>query len=272
MQPTINPIIETYSRLARQYDDDSNLQSCWGRATEKALRSLLIKDDYDVVLDVGCGTGRALLRLASNSRPGVRFIGIDPARNMRHRALERTKHHPGIKIQDGSLEKIPLESGSVDYLYSLFAFHWVTDLDAAVEEISRVLKPTGEMDLFFIGRNNGREFIQRTTPIFLRYMGPALLLESARMRKQLKKEEAFQLFSRGFSPSRLSVEESYETYYDTLEGHWGWWVRIEGHFIQMPAGRREDCNREVKNALLSLADQKGIPYTIHQLHVNLRGV
>ena len=47
-------------------------------------------------------------------------------------------------------------------------------------------------------------------------------------------EEAFRLFSRAFEPSRLSVGESYDTYYDSLEGHWGWWARIEGHFVQMP--------------------------------------
>jgi hypothetical protein len=27
------------------------------------------------------------------------------------------------------------------------------------------------MDLFFIGRSNGREFIEQTTPIFLKYLG-----------------------------------------------------------------------------------------------------
>jgi ubiquinone/menaquinone biosynthesis C-methylase UbiE len=270
MPATINRIIETYSRLAQQYDDAANLRSCWGRATEKALTSLAIKDDHRVVLDVGCGTGRALLRLASGAHPSVRLIGIDPAENMRLLAIERTRHLSGITILDGGFESIPLASHSVDYLYSIFAFHWVTDLDVAVEEIARVLKPTGEMDLFFIGRNNGRQFIQRTSPIFLRYMGPALLLESARMRKQLKKEEAIELFRRAFSPSRLSVEESYETYYDTLEGHWGWWVRVEGHFMQIPREKREECNREVKEALLSLAHEREIPYTIHQLHVRLR--
>ena len=47
------------------------------------------------------------------------------------------------------------------------------------------------------------------------------------MRKQLKKEEAFQLSAATLLQERLSIEESYETYYDSLEGHWGWWVRIE---------------------------------------------
>jgi hypothetical protein len=90
------------------------------------------------------------------------------------------------------------------------------------------------------------------------------------MRKQLKKEEALQLFGTTLPPERLSVEESYETYYDSLEGHWGWWVRIEGQFIGIPGDKRETCNREVRDALLSLAGEKGIPYTIHRLHVALR--
>lgn len=269
-QSIISPIVETYSRLALKYDDEANLRSCWGQATEKLLTSLVIKDHHQIVLDVGSGTGRALLRLASNSPARVQFIGIDPAENMRRLAIQRTKNRPNIRILDGSFEKIPMESGSVDYLYSIFAFHWTTDLDAAVKEISRVLKPTGEMDLFFIGRNNGREFIQKTTPIFLMYMGPALLLESAKMRKQLTRDAVFQLFAKAFDSAQLSVEEFHDTYYDTLEGHWGWWVRIEGHFMQIPPERKESCDREVKDAIRGLAEEKGIPYTIHQIQVKLR--
>ena len=101
-------------------------------------------------------------------------------------------------------------------------------------------------------------------------MGPALFLDSTRMRTQLKKEEAFQLFAATLPQERLSIEESYETYYDSLEGHWGWWVRIEGQFVRIPADKREACNREVRDALLSLAGERGIPYTIHRLHVMLR--
>jgi ubiquinone/menaquinone biosynthesis C-methylase UbiE len=116
MRATINPIIETYSRLAKTYDNDLNQQSCWGLAAEKALASLIIRDDYQLVLDVGCGTGRSLSRLAGNSRAGIEFIGIDPAKNMRVRAIERTKQNRNIKILDGSFENIRLESCWVDYM------------------------------------------------------------------------------------------------------------------------------------------------------------
>jgi ubiquinone/menaquinone biosynthesis C-methylase UbiE len=270
MEMANSTIVETYSRLAEQYDDELNLHSCWGRAADRALRSLQVPEGCRVVLDVGCGTGRSLLELAADSSSAVEFVGIDPAENMRKRAAERSRGRGNVRILNGSFESIPLDSASVDYLYSIFAFHWTTDLNRSVEELRRVLKPDGEMHLFFIGRNNGREFIEKTTPIFLNYLGPAGLLESAKLRKQLTREAALGLFARSFDPARLSIEESYHTYYDTLEGHWGWWVRIEGHFVKMAVDKKRSCDQEVKSALQSLMGDQGIPYTIHQLHVKLR--
>jgi len=270
MSGDVNPVAETYSRLAGQYDDDGNVNSCWGRATEQALGSIRLKENYKRVADIGCGTGKALLYLASRSETSVEFIGLDPAANMRTRAMERTRDHSNVSILEGSFEQMPIDSESVDYLYSILAFHWTTDVGQSVDEIVRVLKPGGEMDLTFIGRHNGREFIRGTTPVFLKFMGPALLLESANMRKQLSKDEALEFFGNRFYPCQLTIEESYETYYDTLEGHWAWWLRIEAHFLKIPSHRKEKCDQEVKKVISSLKTDKGIPYTIHLLHVRLR--
>jgi ubiquinone/menaquinone biosynthesis C-methylase UbiE len=266
----VNPIVETYSRLAREYDEEANFLSCWGRASERALSAIRLREDYSVVVDMGCGTGRAIHALAFTAPSHTRFVGIDPAENMCHIAAEKAAEQKAVQIRQGAFEKIPLETASVDYLYSILAFHWVTDLAAAVAEIARVLKQDGEMDLFFIGRDNGREFIRKTSAIFLKYMGPALLLDSARLRKQLTREATLELFSKAFESPRLSVEESFTTYYDTLEGHWSWWVRVEGHFVKIPQEKKAACDRDVREALQSLAEPRGIPYTIHELHVKLR--
>lgn len=268
----MNPIVETYSRLAAQYDydEDKTTRSCWGIAADKALVALRLKDHYRVIIDVGCGTGKALLHLARQGGPHVRLIGVEPALNMRKRAEELTKPYPNVHIVDGSFEKLPLENQSVDYLYSILAFHWTTDLQGSVRELARVLTPHGEMDLFFIGRDNGSEFIRKTTPIFLKYMGPRSLLESAAMRKQLAREAAIGLFEQAFDGGRLVVKESHETYYDTLEGHWNWWVRIEGHFVRIPLDRKLACDQEIKQAIAELQTDVGIPYTIHMLHVKLQ--
>jgi ubiquinone/menaquinone biosynthesis C-methylase UbiE len=265
-----NPIVETYSRLAEEYDDDLNIHSCWGKSADKALSGVVIKDNYDTVLDMGCGTGRAIAQFAQKGRSGMQWIGIDPAPNMCKLAVGHASGLGSLRILEGSFESIPLDAKSVDYIFSIFAFHWTTNLDASVKELKRVLKPNGDMDLFFIGRNNGREFIQATSPIFLKHMGPAQLLESAKMRKQLTKDAAFKLFSTVFDPLQLEVTETYETYPDTLEGHWAWWVRIEGQFMRIQPEKKKACDEEIKAALAKIRPKDQIPYTIHKLHVKVR--
>ena len=135
------------------YDDDSNIGSCWGRVTRHALGLVRLRDTHKTVVDVGCGTGRELSQLASDHPRHVRFIGVEPAANMRRIAAARTARCPNVRIVDGRFERLPLETQSVDYLYSVLAFHWTTDLRKSVSELARVLRPTGEMDLTFIGRN-----------------------------------------------------------------------------------------------------------------------
>jgi ubiquinone/menaquinone biosynthesis C-methylase UbiE len=265
-----NPVVETYSRLASEYDGPTNMASCWGRVTQHSLGSLTLKTTHKTVADVGCGTATELAQLAALSSADVQFIGVEPAANMRKIAIARTAQYANVRILDGSFEELPLQNGSVDYLYSILAFHWTTDLHKSVTELARVMKPTGEMDLTFIGRHNGQEFIRKTTPVFLKYMSLALMVKAASLRKQLTLEETTALFRKAFCSPGLSVRESYHTYYDTLEGHWGWWVRIEGQFLDVPSAKKAECDQAVRTAISTLAMDKGIPYTAHVLHVSLR--
>jgi ubiquinone/menaquinone biosynthesis C-methylase UbiE len=267
--PAGDPVVETYSKLADVYDDPANLDSCWGRVAEHSLSLISIRDTHRTVVDVGCGTGRELMKLVGR-HPDVQFVGVEPAANMRKLAASRAASYPNARVLDGRFESLPLETHSVDYLYSILAFHWTSDLAKSVAELARVLRPTGEMDLTFIGRHNGREFIQKTTPVFFKYMTPAMMVEAVSLRKQLPLDKATALFKGAFDSHDLTVSESYHTYHDTLEGHWAWWVRIEGQFVNMPPDTRAECDREVRAALATLETPAGIPYTVHLLHVRLR--
>lgn len=266
----MNTIVETYSRLASEYRRDEDSRSCWYLAANKSFTMLDLNDTHRTVADIGCGTGRALIELASKDVASRQFIGVEPADNMRVLAREHSQGLPNIRFVEGAFERIPLESKSIDYLYSILAFHWTTDLSCSTGELARVLADKGDMDLFFIGRNNGHEFIKKTTPLFLKYMGPVALLRSAGMRQQLTSEEARRLFADALPAHSVTVDESHDTYYDTLEGHWTWWVRIEGQLVDIPAQRRAECDRAVKAAIATLETPRGIPYTIHMLHVKVR--
>ena len=263
-----NPVVQKYSELAAEYDDPRNSKSCWGQAAMFALDRLLPVPATGLVVDVGCGTGHAVAELAAGS-PRARFLGVEPAEGMRLRAASLAEGQDNVTIVDGRFESLPMDAASVDYLFSVFAFHWTTDVEQSAAELSRVLSPRGSMDLFFVGRRNGWEFIQATSSIFLRYLGAKGLLDAAKMRQQLTREQAEALFVAHMGEWKVTVEETERTYYDTLDGHWGWWVRIEGQFVQLPPDRREECDREVFDALSALETERGIPYTVHELHVRV---
>jgi hypothetical protein len=101
-------------------------------------------------------------------------------------------------------------------------------------------------------------------------MGPALLLDSARLLKQVTRGAALQLFASVFEPFRRSADESVTTYYDTLEGHWSPVGSRRSHFVKIPPEKKAQYDREVREALQTLKEPQGIPYTIHELHVQLR--
>lgn len=261
-------IIDTYSKLANEYESLENLNSCWGLMTKHCLGLTRIKADASLVADVGCGPGIELAQIAQK-QPATSFIGVEPAEELRKSALSKASQLKNVAVANGRFEQLPMEDHSIDYLYSILAFHWTTDLQGSVKEFARVLKADGEMDLMFIGRHNGKEFIKQTSPIFYKYISPRVLMESAAMRQQMTREAADALFRPVFA-DRLSVTESYHTYYDTLEGHWSWWCRIEGQFVNIQPEVRAECDREVKAAIAELETEKGIPYTIHLLHVSVQ--
>jgi hypothetical protein len=101
-------------------------------------------------------------------------------------------------------------------------------------------------------------------------MSPAAMVKAASLRKQLTLEQATELFRQTFDSPALTVEESYRTYYDTLDGHWAWWVRVEGQLLEIPAEKKEACDEAVRAAIASLTTDEGIPYTVHLIHVRMR--
>lgn len=264
-----DPVVLAYSRRAADYDSPENLASCWGRNALELASRLPAGPGRGLIVDVGCGAGGALAQLAARCPPPARLLGIEPAAGLRERARAALAGFPNVAVRDGRFEALPLDAGTVGYLFSIMAFHWVADAARSAREIARVLRAGGEADLFFVGRWNGREFIRATSPIFLRHMGPARLLEAARLRQHLEAGEAHALFESALPGRTVTVEEEYRTYHDDLDGHWAWWVRIEGQLMRIPEERRVACEEQVRAALQALATADGIPYTLHILHVRI---
>ena len=262
-------IIQTYSKLASQYETQENLDSLWGKITRQTLGALRIKDNAKVVVDVGCGPGLELASLIESGNEDVQYISNEPAENMRNSAQEKVKAFSNARVLDGKFEDLPLETASVDYLYSILAFHWTKDLSKSVAELARVLKPDGHMELLFIGKDAGKDFLRKISPIYFKKLSARQVLDMASERQRLTTEDVENAFRPVFGNRNLDIIETFETFYDTLEGHWSWWCRIEGQFENMDPETRQECDNAAREALKSLETENGIPYTAHLFHVRV---
>ena len=89
------------------------------------------------VLEVGCGTGLLLSRLAPNAR---RAEGVDLSPGMLAKARDR-----GLKVREGSATELPYEDHSFDVVVSFKVLAHVPDIGLALLEMARVTKPGGVM-------------------------------------------------------------------------------------------------------------------------------
>jgi ubiquinone/menaquinone biosynthesis C-methylase UbiE len=134
-----HPVVEEYARLAPEYDAK---WSSYIEATSRETLARLRLEPADRVLDVGCGTG-ALLRRLATSHPAERLSGVDPVPEML--AVARRGLPPAVRLAAGWAEGLPFESGRFDAVVSCNVFHYIRQPLAALREMNRVLRPGGQL-------------------------------------------------------------------------------------------------------------------------------
>jgi ubiquinone/menaquinone biosynthesis C-methylase UbiE len=102
-----------------------------------ALEGLTHYLGAESMLDVGSGTGRALLYMKKRC-PSLRVHGIEPSDGMRARAVEK-----GIDLSQltaGSGTKLPFDDNAFDVVTSFGVLHHIRDCQQAVREMMRVAR------------------------------------------------------------------------------------------------------------------------------------
>ena len=101
------------------------------------------------MLDLGCGAGTDLLIAAQMTGPTGRVIGVDmtPAMLERARASAGAMGLDNVELHEALIESLPLEDASVDVVISNGVIDLVPDKDAVLDEIDRVLRPGGRLQL-----------------------------------------------------------------------------------------------------------------------------
>jgi ubiquinone/menaquinone biosynthesis C-methylase UbiE len=121
------------------------LPKMWRSPVSREVVRSIAPQPGERVVDVGAGMGPATMIAA---KAGASVLAVDPTPFMRRIVAVRRlgqRRPAAISVIDGSAESIPAGDHSVDALWTVNTMHHWTDLDAAVHELARVLRPGGRL-------------------------------------------------------------------------------------------------------------------------------
>lgn len=119
------------------------------------MRRRMIPRARGVVVEVGIGSG---LNLPFYDPAAVkRLVGVDPDGTMLGMAARQSRSLPFyVECIRAGGESLPLADGFADTVVVTYAFCTIPDPQAALDEIRRVLKPTGQLIFIEHGKAEGR--------------------------------------------------------------------------------------------------------------------
>jgi SAM-dependent methyltransferase len=103
----------------------------------------------ETVVDIGCGAGFDTLQAALQVGPSGRVIGIDMTDAMLNRTREGAAAMGlgNVEAREGYMEELPVADASVDVVISNGVINLAPDKVKALEEIRRVLRPGGRIQI-----------------------------------------------------------------------------------------------------------------------------
>jgi cytosine/adenosine deaminase-related metal-dependent hydrolase/ubiquinone/menaquinone biosynthesis C-methylase UbiE len=129
---------KAFAAWAEVYDQETNpLLTLEERYLKRLLPELSGKD----VLDVGCGTGRWLSRLATAGAASIQ--GVDGSAEML--AIAARKHMPGVRLTRAALPSLPVPSASADLILVSYVLSYVQDLVQSAFEFARITRHGGDV-------------------------------------------------------------------------------------------------------------------------------
>ena len=152
--------------------------------TDWGLEHVSIEKQF-TILDVGCGGGRTIQKLAAVATEG-RVHGVDysagsvaAARRANARLIEAGR----VEVRQASVSDLPFPDGTFDLVTAVETQYYWPDLAGDMRQVLRVLKPGGRLVVILESyKGNGRDLLH----------GPAMALLRA---KRLSVDEQRQLLS-----------------------------------------------------------------------------
>ena len=146
------------------------------RIWKKTLITLMNPSKNKTLIDVACGTGdigKLFLETTNNNK----IICVDPNKGMINKGKIKLNNYKNIDWIIAPAEKLPIKDNSCDYYTISFGLRNTKNLDKALSEAYRVLKPGGRyLCLEFSKINNsGLDFIYKKYSKLIPLIGKAVV-------------------------------------------------------------------------------------------------
>ena len=146
------------------------------RIWKKTLITLMNPSKDKTLIDVACGTGdigKLFLETTNNNK----VICVDPNKGMINKGKIKLNNYKNIDWIIAPAEKLPIKDNSCDYYTISFGLRNTKNLDKALSEAYRVLKPGGRyLCLEFSKINNsGLDFIYKNYSKLIPLIGKAVV-------------------------------------------------------------------------------------------------
>lgn len=133
--------IQLFDIWALFYDD--LVSSIFYKTLHRRLLDYLTLPKTPWVLDLGCGTGRLLDRLA-NIYPDLFGIGLDVSPEMLRQARKSRRYAPRLLYIKGDAADLPTADQQFDAVFNTISFLHYPDPLQVLSEVYRTLKPEGK--------------------------------------------------------------------------------------------------------------------------------
>jgi ubiquinone/menaquinone biosynthesis C-methylase UbiE len=137
---------------AADYFDDP-VMSFWNRFGQRTIEHIQLQPG-DKVLDVCCGTGASAIPAAMQVGATGSVLGADLAESLLQLARNKSQQQglANIEFRAGDFTNLGLPSESFDAIVCVFGIFFVPDMEAAMAELLRMLRPGGKLAITSWGK------------------------------------------------------------------------------------------------------------------------
>ncbi len=133
-----------FDQVFNKYDFMNDFMSMGvHRYWKKSLINMMNPRDKRKLIDVACGTGDIGKLFLDSTNKEAEISCVDPNKGMISQGKQKLSNYKNIKWVISSAEKLPLADDSFDYYTISFGLRNTKNLNKALSEAYRVLKPGG---------------------------------------------------------------------------------------------------------------------------------